>query len=227
MADYPHHPIASRNPQRVALRLLQMLDGVEAAGFSPISFHALHGFAYLGNLLAPLWDVDPLDGKILKTGTPYYPELREALDRMIFLGLVELTSFEPVRLADGTWIGAGEVGLNTRVARPILDEMDIFTDERRIRDFLMRLALAIAPVSNELSSFVTVDVTWTDNRVGRGDVLDFAEWRDANYTLNTVHAFERALPKGMTPTRGEKLQYYVHLLERRAAARNRNERRPA
>jgi hypothetical protein len=227
MADYPNYPIASRNPQRVTLRLLQMLDAVEAAGFSPISFQALHGFAYLGNLLAPLWDVDPLDGKVLKTGTPYYPELREALERVIFLGLVELVSFEPVRLSDGTWIGAGEVGLNTRVTRPILNEMDIFSDERRIRDFLIRLALAIAPVSNELASLVTLDVTWTDNRVGRGDVLDFAEWRDANYTLNAVQTFDRAMPKGMIPTRGEKLQYYVHLLERRAAVRNRNERRSA
>jgi hypothetical protein len=227
MAEHLIDSISGRSAERVALRLLQILDAIEAAGFSPISFQALHGFAYLGNLLAPLWDVDPLDGKILKSGTPYYPELREAIDRMIFLGLVDLTSFEPVRLEDGTWIGAGEVGLNTRLARPIILSMDIFSDECRIRDFLNRLALAVAPVSAELASFVTADVTWTDNRTGRGDVLDFAELRNANYTLNTAQAFDYTLPKGMTPSRGEKLQYYVYLLERQAAARDQNERRSA
>lgn len=220
MAEHQIAIVGDRSANRVALRLLQMLDGIEEAGIAPISFRALHGFAYLGNLLAPLWDVDPLDGKILKAGYPYYPELREAIDRTIFLGIVDLVSLKPSRLDNGGWEVHGEVGLNTSVARPILDTVSAFADERRVRDFLAKLALSVAPHAEQLSTFITDDVTWTDNRIGRGDVLDFAEWRDANYTLNAAQAFEETLPRHLKPSKGEKLQYYVHLLERRAAARN-------
>ena len=227
MARLEEHVSQGRSPDFVALRLLQMLDGIEVAGFAPVSFRALHSFAYLGNLLAPLWDVDPLDGKVLKDGYPYYPELREAIDRMIFLGFVELLRLEPVRERNGSWTVEGEIGLSTDLARPLLGALDIFDDERRVRDFLVKLAFAIAPRADELASLVTVDVTWTDNRTGHGDVIDFAEWQDANYTLNTALAFDRLLPAGMTPSRGEKLQYYVNLLERRALARDENERHSA
>jgi hypothetical protein len=192
-----------------------MLDGIEIAGFAPISLADLHGYAYLANLLSPLWDVDPLDGKVLKQGRPYYPELREALDRMIFLGVVDLVEFGAERI-DDVFDLVGSVGLNTDAGRAILDQMDAFSDERRVREFLRQLALAVAPSADELGDLITRDVTWTDNRTGRGDVLDFAEWRDANYTLNATNAFESVLPAGMSPSRGEKLQYYVHLLERRA-----------
>jgi hypothetical protein len=206
---------SGRSIERVSIRLLQLLDSVELAGFAPMSFRAVHSYAYLANLLGKLWDVDPLDGKILKAGAPYYPEVRVALDRTILLGLVDLTEYSAVEIEPGTWTGEGLVGLNTECARPILSRLDIFESERQVRSFLTSLAFAIAPYANELVEIVSTDVTWTDKRVGKGDVLDFAESRDANYTANAANAFADVLPAGMKPTQGEKLQYYVELLERR------------
>ncbi|RZS76662.1 hypothetical protein EV217_4877 [Phyllobacterium myrsinacearum] len=210
--------ISQRPPEIVSLRVLQMLDGIERAGFAPISFRSLHSFAYVGNLLSPLWDVDPLDGKILKQGYPYYPELRVAIDGAIFCGLIDLTKFEAANF-EGEWVAEGEIGLNYALARPILDDLDVFSDEVRMRDFLYRLALALAPSAEELPELIMSDVTWTDNRTGRGDIIDYAETKEGNYTANTVRAFDELLPKSMASTKGEKLQFYVRLLEKRATTR--------
>ncbi|MFC3694469.1 hypothetical protein [Chenggangzhangella methanolivorans] len=193
-----------------------MLDGIEHAGFAPVGFRTVHGFAYLGNLLAPLWDVDPLDGKILKKGYPYYPEVRQALDTLIFNGLVDLTKLE-AKCINSEWVAEGEIGLNYKAARPLLDKLDVFSDEKAVRDFLKALAFSVSPFADELPHIVMSDVTWTDNRTGRGDVIDFAEYRNANYSLNVANAFDRALPTSMIPSRGEKLQFYIHLLEKRAS----------
>lgn len=218
---------SGRSIDRVSVRLLQMLDSIEQAGFAPITFRALHSYAYLANLLGELWDVDPLDGKILKAGAPYYPELRLALDKTIFLGLVDLTEYEAKEAEPGTWIGEGLVGLNTTLARPLLSALDIFESERRVKSFLSGLAFAIAPYSSELVAIVSTDVTWTDKRIGKGDVLDYAERNPQNYTLNAANAFSDVLPEGMKPTKGEKLQYYVELLERRQVQSKETGRRVA
>lgn len=206
-----------RAPNRIAIRLLQMLDSIEIAGFAPISFRGLHSYAYLANLLGALWDVDPLDGKILKAGAPYYPELRVAMDRMIAWGWVDLVDYHAVEI-DGAWIGEGSVGLNTAVARPLLEQMKVFESECRVSEFLKRLALSVAPYADELVLLVSRDVTWTDRRVGRGDVLDYAEDKDANYTANAAELFSEVLPLGLTPSRGERLQYYMELLEQRGSS---------
>lgn len=206
-----------RAPDRIAVRLLQMLDSIEIAGFAPISFRGLHSYAYLANLLGALWDVDPLDGKILKAGVPYYPELRVALDRMAVLGWVDLVDYHAVEI-NGSWVGEGSVGLNTASARPLIHRLQIFESERRVSEFLKRLALSVAPYAEELVTLVSRDVTWTDRRVGKGDVLDYAEDKDANYTANAAEFFDEVLPPGLKPSRGERLQYYMELLERRAFA---------
>ena len=40
---------------RQQVRLLMLLDGSERAGITPIRLHRLHTYAYLSNVLAPVW----------------------------------------------------------------------------------------------------------------------------------------------------------------------------
>ena len=62
-------------------RLLLMLAALERAGVSPVEVNQLHAFAYFANVLSPLWDLDPLQGSVLKRKNgPHYKELGDALD---------------------------------------------------------------------------------------------------------------------------------------------------
>ena len=58
---------------RRQVRLLVLLRAAEAAGLAPLRILRLHAFAYLSNVLAPVWDLRALDGKVLKRrGGPFY-----------------------------------------------------------------------------------------------------------------------------------------------------------
>ena len=57
---------------RRQLRIFALLRGAEAAGISPVPILQLHAFAYLSNVLAPVWRLGALDGKLLKRrGGPF------------------------------------------------------------------------------------------------------------------------------------------------------------
>src|ERR1700687_2575811 len=71
------------------IRLLVLLSAAERAGLVPLRILRLHSFAYLSNVLAPVWDMPALDGKVLKRhGGPFYPALQRDLDRLVGMGRV-------------------------------------------------------------------------------------------------------------------------------------------
>jgi hypothetical protein len=51
---------------RRRVRVVTLLEAAEAAGLVPLGILRLHAFAYLSNVLAPVWDMPALDGKVLK-----------------------------------------------------------------------------------------------------------------------------------------------------------------
>src|SRR5207248_10656921 len=58
---------------RKRVRLIQMLDAAERLGIAPLRAARLHGFAYLADVLSPVWHLPAFDGKILKIeGGPHY-----------------------------------------------------------------------------------------------------------------------------------------------------------
>ena len=78
---------------RRRVRLLMLLDGAERAGIAPIRLRHLHTYAYLSNVLAPVWNTRVFDGRLLKRrGGPFYPSLQHDLDRLVGLGLVIITN---------------------------------------------------------------------------------------------------------------------------------------
>ncbi len=86
---------------RAAVMLL--LDAAERAAVTPLASPRLHAFAYLSDVLSPVWDLPAFDGKILKIdGGPHYPDLQEELDHLVVLGLVEVSDLE--------YVGRGENG---------------------------------------------------------------------------------------------------------------------
>ena len=73
----------------------------------------VHAFAYLADVLSPVWKLIPFDGKIYKSeGGPHYPDLQEELDSLVVLGLVQAENLTYEPRPDGGARIAGSYGLN-------------------------------------------------------------------------------------------------------------------
>jgi hypothetical protein len=201
------------------LRLIFLLDACEAANMAPVPVMRLHALAFLANVLAPIWSIESYDGKILKRrGGPFYPVLQQALDRLVGLGFVDVLGVRHIN-EEGRWRLDGSFALNTQTTTRIIEHARRFAAERDAMEFLRRLAFAAARLRKPLEDLVVFDATWSDRRTGIGDVIDFSEWKAANYSAFAAHAFEKAGPTGPTVGRGDKLPLYMRFLERKANAK--------
>jgi hypothetical protein len=204
----------------VQSRVLQILAALEEAGATPIANRDLHAIAYLANVLSPMWDVEPIEGSVLKSRDGPHSSLFETqLDRCVCQGLVVVTSLEddpesPGRVAASYRLAGDE-------ARPVLAIINCFPDEQVVRGFLNELAFAFAGISPELrDNTALADASWTNPAIADQRVVDFAEFSDQtkNPSRNIVNAFQRYAPAGVIYSRAEKLAMYVHLLRRRVNA---------
>lgn len=202
---------------RQQLRLIMLLEAAENAGLTPLSIVRLHGFAYLANVLAPVWDLQAYDGKIFKRhGGPFYPALQKSLDRLVGTGLVLISSLGYNRDESGRWRLEGSYTLNREEAGKILSYVQQFEEEQHIANFIQELAYAISALSDEeLDQAMTEDATYSDPLIDFGNVVDFAEWRRLNYTANAALELGRLLPNHIQATSGEKLHFYIRHLRSR------------
>ena len=200
--------------------LVVLLDAAESAGLVPLKIIHLHAFAYLSNVLAPVWDMSALDGKVLKRhGGPFYPAMQRDLDRLVGRGVVTITGLTHVLDDEGRWRLEGAYCLNRTVAKDVLSVLATYEDERRLMTFVQELAYALSALSDEdLDRAVSEDATYSDSRVSVGNVVDFEEWRNTNYSANAARYFDRLIPGHASATPGEKLHMFVRHLHRRIHA---------
>lgn len=113
----------------ILARVLQLMDALERQGGTPIGALDFHAFAYLANVLSPLWAIEPIDDSILKDKTklgPYYPKLQRGLETLVGRGLVEVVELRntksisefPLRATFrlSTWPRSSGFGANRRPA---------------------------------------------------------------------------------------------------------------
>ena len=207
-----------------------LLDAAERAAITPLASPRLHAFAYLADVLSPVWGLPAFDGKILKIeGGPHYPDLQTELDHLVVMGLVEITGL--------TYVGRGEGGarlegsyaldfsspslpallaaLGADDRAPALDEGD-----KGVHAFLVELAGALATLPNdEIDRATSADATYKSSGVGE-NVIDFASWTldqdryAANPSWQTADRFNHFMPEDSSLTRGEKLYLYAAYLGR-------------
>jgi hypothetical protein len=201
------------------LRMLLLLDACEAADMVPVPVLRLHALAFLANVLAPIWSVESYDGKILKRrGGPFYPELQKQLDRLVGLGLVVVSGVKHIK-DEGGWRLEGAFALNPDRAERVIASAKSFASERDAIEFLRRLAFAVARLRDPLENLVVFDATWSDQRTGVGDVIDFSEWKAANYSAFAAQMFGQLQPQGPRLRRGDELPLYLRFLQRKANAK--------
>lgn len=201
---------------RRRVRLVVLLDAAEAAGLVPIKILRLHAFAYLSNVLAPVWELTALEWSVFKRrGGPFYPALQHDLDRLVGMGVVEITRLGHARDDDGRWRLEGSYRLNHGFAEPVLRQLNTYEAEVRLVSFVQELAYALSALSDdEIDLAFSEDATYSDTLVSFGNVVDFGE-RRANYSANAARYFDRLIPGGGRATAGEKLHLYVRHLHRR------------
>ena len=199
---------------RRRVRLLMLLDGAERAGIAPIRLHRLHTYAYLSNVLAPVWNAQVFDGRVLKRrGGPFYPALQHDLDRLVGLGLVLIGNLGHITDRDGRWQLDATFSLNHELAGDALEVISKFQYEVEIRSFLIEVAYAVSALSDsDFDRLSNEDPTYSDSNVSYDNVIDFAEWRKLNYSANAARHFA-SVSEEATP--GELLHLYVRHLSRR------------
>ena len=209
-------------------RVLLLLDAAEQVGIAPVASARLHAFAYLADVLSPVWELTPFDGKIYKSeGGPHYPDLQEELDSLVVLGLIEARDLHYEVRADAGARIAGSYGLNfasehleTIVgalgARSLEEPID--PADRKFHTYLVELAGALATLPNDqIESATEIDVTYRV-QAELHNVVDFAEWVDDRWSANpswqVAERFEAFLPERSTMLSGEKLYLYAAYLGR-------------
>jgi hypothetical protein len=198
-------------------RLLMVLAAAEHAGITPLSVVELHAFAYLANVLSPVWDLAPQKRSVLhRQGGPYYPEMQEDIDALIGRGLLGIQGLRHTKDSNGRWRLEGNFFVaEVEAVRSIVSSLTEFTDETRLFKFYRELAFAISNLSrSERASAFSEDATYKVD-VGEEVIIDFAEWQQANYSENAARSFDQLMPDHRSATPAQKLHLYVHHLKRR------------
>lgn len=202
---------------RRKVRVIALLDAAESAGLVPLPVGRFHMLAYLANVLSPVWHMPTMDGKIFKRQSgPFYPVLQSDLDRLVGLGVVKISEVSHFQDQQRKWSLVANYSLNRRFADPIIEQTMSYEDERRLVSFINELALALSALSDdEMDAASRQDATYSDPVISYGNVVDFAEWQQKNFTSNAAEQFERFLPSGTHVGAAEKLHMYLRLLQAR------------
>lgn len=203
---------------RRRVRVLMLLDAVDYAVLAPMSVQRFHTFAYLADVLSPIFQFVAISGKILKRRSfPYFPDLQWEIDRLIGLDLVTTIDLAPVVEESQAYI-TFSLALQRSRSSPVLDIAYSQNEFSVLRDYFRELAGALSNIQDtELDDVTRLDVTWDSGHAG--SVIDYAEWRAQNYsTLGADLIEELAVQQfgnseaRLSPT--AKVNLYVKYLQR-------------
>lgn len=209
-SDYPDAPLLQRR-----VWLLMLLDGAERAGVAPLPTAHLHRLAFFANCLAPVYDLPVPNGIVVKDRRrgPYYPELQWDVDRLAAQGLVELRGLRHVEEDDG-WGFTADYGLTVKGVEA-LDRAAASPRTARTRRFLAELGAAFGALGEAGREHADeADATYGDRHAADGRVIDFAEWRERNYSADAAQAFSKLAPARAHLTRRDALHLYFRYLDR-------------
>lgn len=227
--------VRARNLQSVRhrCRLLLLLDALERIGIAPVTAKKLHAFAYLADVLSPVWGLVPYDGKILKMQDgPHYAELQREVDNLVILGLVTVLDLEYVRIgkAGARVNGKYQLRFQSDDLLMILKNLGAATPKDALdpRDFtnhqyLVELAGALATLpDDEIDIAAQFDATYSDLKYGFSNVIEFdgkhLSNNGENKSFEVTERFQKFLPQDAHLSPGEKVYLYASYLGRRISA---------
>lgn len=203
---------------RRRIRILMLLDAADYAVISPIPIPRFHAFAFLADVLSPIYHFAPLAGRILKRRAgPYFPDLQWEIDRLIGLSLVSPHELTPVIENQGTYV-SGALVLERQRSEELLQRVYSEPEFQSHRDFFRELAGALSNIEDaDLDAATQLDVTWGAGH--RGAIIDYAEWRAKNYSAMSADHIEEVATQALGRHGGKllpsaKINLYVQYLRR-------------
>lgn len=201
------------------LRVLVLLDGLSRASIFTPSLRVVHEVAYLANVLAPVFQLDPFNASLLKRqGGPYYPELQDTIDSLIGRGMVIASNMRYVHVSEeDRYRLQANYRINRELAAAALLEFrEMYTDTGE-PFFIDELCAAYSLLSDEeLGTTFRFDARYADTDVDNSEVIDFGQWTDStatNFSRNAAMSFrpdDRLEP-------AERIYMYIEQVQRRAA----------
>ena len=209
-------PVLSQADLGRRVWLLLLLDGAERAGIAPLPEMRLHRLVFLANVLAPVYDLPVEDGKVVKYRRgPFYPDVQWDLDRLAVSGLADISEIRHIEDEHGWWFSA-KYGLRKQGMR-LVGEALRRPEMAALHRFHCELLAAYSSLPDEAQpGAALVDATYAAPDQNLDDVIDFAEWRDRNASVNTTGLFVNSLPAGLALNERERLHLYMHYLGRMA-----------
>jgi hypothetical protein len=199
------------------VRILLIVDAAARAGLGPLPVGQLHLLAYFSNVLSPVWKLPPLDGKILKRlGGPFYPALQKQVDLLVGAGVLFIQGVDHAKDEEGKWRLVGSFSTNPVFADRILAAVSSIRDMYSVRVFVQELAYAFASLDPaKIFSTADQDAAYSDPVVEAGNVVDFGEWRDINYSSRSADYLASFMASGDWTLPGEKIHMYVRHMHQR------------
>jgi hypothetical protein len=194
--------------------VLCLVDAVEQAGLTPIRSDRLHRLAFLANCLSPTYGLDPLDGKIYKYRSgPLYPDIQWDLDRMAMQGLIQIADIAQIPVS-GITLFAANYSMQQKGIE-IVQEFARAPQICRRCAFLAEVAAAFGSLRGDNQEFAALkDATYDDPDMATGDLIDFAEWQDRNFSTKTANAFGQFVPGRLPLNNRDRLYLYFRYLDR-------------
>lgn len=205
---------------RHRVRLLQLLTAAEQSALAPISLDKLHAFAYLADILSPVWNLRPFEDRIGRTGRPpYYPDLQLQLDLLVGMGLVEPSELGYAREAeDGGARFSASYALRFESSHltALTSAIERDSDAKREQVFLNALAEALASLPDEdIAKAASRDLVYERSSADTEDYVELEQAVGLSRTARAVASFDQVFP-GTKLTPARRLYMYANYLGRRA-----------
>jgi hypothetical protein len=200
------------------LRILALLDSLARASISPAPLRVVHEMAYLANVLAPVFDLQPYSASLLKRRAgPYYPSLQKTLDELVGCGMVIASDLRYLLIPEeGRYRIEAKYKLNRELAGHATEHFrKVYGDTSEVM-FLDELATAYSTLTDmQFGSAALEDARYIDDNVDANNIIDFGEWEsqaNANFSCNAALSF--APMTHLQPA--ERLYLYIDHIRQRA-----------
>jgi hypothetical protein len=205
-----------------SVRLLQLLNAAENAALTPIELRKLHSFAYLADVLSPVWMLLPFEARLAKTGkSPYFPDLQRELDLLVASGLVQVTQLNYTRLASRVnFTACYALRYESENVSAILGMLNDDEEGLKEQNYLFQLANALATLrDDDIAAAATEDASYSDPALSLQDYIELADRPGKeSRTERAVSDFSKLFPYTQMPP-SRRLYMYAHYLGRKANAR--------
>lgn len=196
--------------------LLMLLEAADQSGLAPLRVGDVHRLAFFANCLAPVYDMAPIDGEILKYRRgPFYPEVQWDLDRLTVQAFTNIHDVDYKVDEYGVWLWA-QYEISEKAVRAVEHAREA-PQAGRMYDFLRETAAAYASLQHgaqETAPFK--DATFGDPHVLEQSLLDLGR-EASNFSVRTAESFDSLVPGAVRLQPRDRLHLYFRYLDRMVA----------